>query len=383
MSLSAAVRHLRDYVAIPSVNPMGRSDIDAGWVGEERYAEHLHQQLARLRVDSVLVGTGPRRSVVGQVRASRAAETVMVASHLDTVPVDNMSIDPFDPVLKDGRLYGRGSCDTKAGMAALLAALERVLARGSLARNLVIVGEADEETGDSIGVRDVLAHLEGSPVDWSISTEPTDLRIVNAHKGTAMARLEAHGVACHSSEPGRGKNAIVALAHAVVALEAFGAELPRSRVHEGLGPATLSIGLIGGGQAPNVVPDRAWLALDRRTLPGDTSESITRELGDALARAGVVGVQVAELRMGKEPLYLAPEHAAFQACRRAIERCGASSGAASVAFGTDAGLFARAGIPSLVLGPGSIQQAHTEAEYIEVDQVERMVAVFEQILEGV
>jgi len=383
MSLSAAVRHLRDYVAIPSVNPMGRTDIDARWTHEERYAEHVHQQLSRLRIDSVLVGKGQRRSVVGQVRAAPDAETVMVASHLDTVPVDNMKIDPFDPVLEGGRLYGRGSCDTKAGMAALLAALERVLARGSLARNLVIVGQADEETGDSIGVSDVLAHLEGSTVDWSIATEPTGLRIVNAHKGTAMARLEAHGVACHSSEPARGKNAIVGLAHAIVALEGFAAELSRSHVHAGLGPATLSIGLVGGGQAPNIVPDRAWLCLDRRTLPGDTSQSITRELNDALARAGVNGVQVAELRMGKEPLYLAPEHAAFRTCQRALERCGVDTGPASVAFGTDAGLFARSGIPSLVLGPGSIQQAHTEAEYVDVDQLERMVGVYEQILEGV
>jgi acetylornithine deacetylase len=382
MSLSAAVRHLRDYVAIPSVNPMGRSDIDARWVGEQRYAEHVHQQLVRLGVDSVLIGSGNRRSVVGQVRAARAAETVMVASHLDTVPVDNMSIDPFDPVVKDGRLFGRGSCDTKAGMAALLAALERVLARGSLARNLVIVGEADEETGDSLGVHDVLAHLEGSRIDWSIVTEPTELRIVNAHKGTAMARVEAHGVACHSSDPTRGKNAIALLARAILALEAFGAELTKTHVHAGLGPATLSIGLVGGGQAPNIVPDRAWIALDRRTLPGDTEASITREIETALASAGVAGVQVAELRMGKEPLYLAPEHPAFLACRRALGGAGVDTGPSSVAFGTDAGLFAHAGIPSLVLGPGSINQAHTKDEYVEVDQLERMAAVYEQILEG-
>jgi acetylornithine deacetylase/succinyl-diaminopimelate desuccinylase-like protein len=381
MSLSAAVRHLRDYVAIPSVNPMGRSDIDPRWVGEERYAEHVHAQLGRLGIDSVLIGRDGRRSVVGQVRASRQAETLLVASHLDTVPVDNMVIDPFDPLIKDGRLYGRGSCDTKAGMAALVAALERVLARGTLARHLVIVGEADEETSDSIGVSDVLAHIEGSRIDWSIATEPTELRIVNAHKGTAMARLEAHGRACHSSEPGRGKNAIVALARAVLAIEALGAELGR-HVHEGLGQATVSIGLIGGGQAPNIVPDRAWLALDRRTLPGDTRAGITREIEGALARAGIVDVELAELRMGKEPLFLAPEHAAFQACRRALERCGCEGGAASVAFGTDAGLFARAGIPSLVLGPGSITQAHTDAEFVEIDQLERMVGVFEQILEG-
>jgi acetylornithine deacetylase len=383
MSLSAAVRHLRDYVAIPSVNPMGRSDIDPRWVGETRYAECVHQQLAKLGIGSVLIGKDDRRSVVGEVRVSSAAETVLVASHLDTVPVDNMVIDPFDPVIKEGRLYGRGSCDTKAGMAALMAALERVLAKGSLARNLVIVGEADEETGDSMGVFDVIAHLEGSRVDWSIATEPTELRIVNAHKGTAVAHLEAHGRACHSSEPSRGKNAIVALARAVLAIEALGARL-QSHVHPGLGQATVSIGLVGGGQAPNIVPDKAWMVVDRRTLPGDTSESIAAEIEQAMALAGASDVQITDLRMGKEPLYLAPEHPAFQACRRALERCGTSqSEPASVAFGTDAGLLARAGIPSLVLGPGSITRAHTDSEYVEIDQLERMVGVYEQILEGV
>lgn len=381
MSFSTAVRYLRDYVAIPSVNPMGRSDIDARWVGETRYAERVHADLRRMGVDSVLVGEGGRRSVVGQARAAQAAETLLVASHLDTVPVDNMIIDPFDPVVKDGRLFGRGSCDTKAGMAALLVALERVTARGTLARNLVVVGEADEESSGSLGVRDVLAHIEGSRVDWSIATEPTGLRVVNAHKGTAMARLEAHGRACHSSDPTRGKNAIVGLAHAVIALEALGIEL-RQHVHSGLGHATLSVGLVGGGQAPNIVPDRAWLAMDRRTLPGDTAESITREIEGALASAGVEGVEI-EIFMGKEPLYLAPEHAAVQACRRALSRSGCDAALATVAFGTDAGLFARAGIPSLVLGPGSIDRAHTEDEYVEVDQLERMVAVFEQLLEGV
>src|SRR5690349_21149759 len=99
MSFSAAVLHLRDFVAIPSINPMGRTDIDARWVGEERYAECVRQVLKRLGVDAVLVGKGSRRSVVGEARAGRDAETLLVASHLDTVPVDNMSIDPFDPVI--------------------------------------------------------------------------------------------------------------------------------------------------------------------------------------------------------------------------------------------------------------------------------------------
>ena len=381
MSHSGAVRYLRDYVAIPSVNPMGRSDIDPRWLGEERYAELVHQQLRKLGVDSVVVGSGTRRSVVGEVRVSGSAETVMIASHLDTVPVDNMTIDPFDPVVQGGRLQGRGSCDTKAGMAALMAALERVLARGTLARNVVVVGEADEESSGSVGVSDVLRHLAGRKVDWAIATEPTELRLVNAHKGIAVARVEARGRACHSSDPGRGKNAIVALARAILCLEQLGAELATRR-HRELGPGTLSIGLVAGGHAPNIVPDRAWLVMDRRTLPGETAASLRAEIEQALRAPGLVDVELAELRMGKDPLFTPATHAAAVACHRALERSGCDPDPCSVAFATDAGLFAREGIPSLVLGPGSITLAHTEAEYVEIDQLERMVGVFEQIMEG-
>ncbi|MEY4546298.1 MAG: hypothetical protein RL685_2493 [Pseudomonadota bacterium] len=381
MAHSAAVRYLRDYVAIPSVNPMGRTDINPAWIGEERYALCVQQQLQKLRVDSVVVGQGQRRSVVAEVRCATPSDTLLVASHLDTVPVDHMSIDPFDPSIRDGRLLGRGSCDTKAGMAALMAALERVLARGSLARNLVLVGEADEESSGSVGVADVLAHLGSQRVDWSIATEPTGLRLVNAHKGTAVVRVEARGHACHSSDPSRGRNAIVLLARAVQALEALSAEL-RNRPHAGLGAATLSIGLVAGGQAPNIVPDRAWLAMDRRTLPGETSERLGAEVEQALRAAGLEGVSVAEVRIGKEPLFTDPAEAAVQRCQRALARVGESAEPRTVAFGTDAGQFALVGIPSVVLGPGSIDQAHTEAEYVEIDQLERMVGVFEQILEG-
>jgi acetylornithine deacetylase len=381
MSHSPAVRYLRDYVAIPSINPMGRTDIAAALTGEERYARCVQEQLKALGVDAVLVGSGTRRSVVAEVRRAGLSETVLVASHLDTVPVDNMAIDPFDPALRDGRLFGRGSCDTKAGMAALMAALERVLARGSLARNLVLVGEADEESSGSVGVDDVLAHLGGSRIDWAIATEPTELKLVNAHKGTAVVRVEARGHACHSSDPSRGRNAIVLLAQAIQALERLGAELGR-KPHPGLGPATLSIGLIGGGQAPNIVPDRAWLAMDRRTLPGDTGESLGAEIERALSAAGITEVKLLEVRIGKEPLFTEPAQLAVQRCQRALERAGCDPGPCSVAFGTDAGQLAQAGIPSVVLGPGSIRRAHTESEYVELDQLERMVGVFEQILEG-
>jgi acetylornithine deacetylase len=302
-----------------------------------------------------------------------------VASHLDTVPVDSMTIDPFDPVVKDGRLQGRGSCDTKAGMAALMAALERVLERGTLKRNLVVVGEADEEA-ESVGVRDVLAHLGSARIDFAIATEPTELRLVNAHKGTALVRVVGRGRACHSSDPSLGANAIVALSHAVLSLTRLGQRLVEGKAHQRLGPATLSIGVIWGGQAPNIVPDSATLLMDRRTLPGETLDDIRDEVQAAFERDGVTNVEIAGVQAGKQPLHTDESHAATLACQRALRRAGLDAPVEPVPFGTDAGLFAREGIPSLVLGPGSIHRAHTDAEYVEIDQLERMVDVFEHLL---
>jgi len=378
---SPSIRLLRELVAIPSVNPMGREDLPAGIVGEERVAARVGQELARLGLDVALLGAAGRRSVVAEARAGdRAAETLLVASHLDTVPVDGMEIDPFDPVVEGGRVFGRGSCDTKSGMAALLAALERVLGRGTLRRNLIVVGEADEEHR-SAGVYDVLERLGTRRPDWVLATEPTGLRLVHAHKGVVHARVRAHGRACHSSDPSAGRNAIVLLARAILALEASARVFPE-RPHPDLGPATLSIGVVHGGQAPNVVPDEAWLWVDRRTLPGEGAESVRRELEAVLAQAGLSAeVVVDECREEKPPLGNAAGARPVEATARALADEGLSADPSPVAFGTDAGVFARVGVPSVVLGPGSIALAHTARESVPIDEVETMTRIFERLLE--
>lgn len=380
MTSSSAVRRLCDYIAIPSINPMGRHDIDPRWTGERRYAEHVQAELSRLGVDSVIVGQGERRSVVGEVTVRPDAETLLVASHLDTVPVDGMTIEPFTPRIEGGRVYGRGACDTKAGLAALLAALERVLERGSLRRNLIVVGEADEEYA-SVGVNDVLDHLASRRIDWAIATEPTELGLVTQHKGIAAVRLEASGRACHSSDPSQGDNAIVKLCRTIAALETLSVELA-ARIHPALGAPTISVGLIGGGQAPNIVPDHAWVVVDRRMVPGDDVASVRAEFEQAIARAGVSGVRVADIHVGKGTLDAREGHPGVAACQRALVGVGESGRTRSVAFATDGGPLAERGITSVVLGPGSIDRAHTKEEYVEIDQVERMVRVYEQLLEG-
>ncbi len=380
-TLSPSIRHLRDLIAIPSVNPMGRDDLPAEITGEQAIAEHVAAELSRLGMDAALVGRAGRTSVVAEASVGSGAETLLVASHLDTVPVDGMVIDPFDPVIEGENLLGRGSCDTKAGMAAMLEALARVLETGRLKRNVIVVGEADEELG-SIGVADVLAHLGDRRPDWVLATEPTDLRLINAHKGVVHARVCAHGRACHSSNPGAGRNAIVMLARAILAIEED-ARIFLDRPHPELGPATLSIGLVHGGQAPNIVPDEARLWIDRRSLPGESPEDVRAEIESSLARAGVVGdVVVESCTEEKPPLETAPDSNATLATADALESVGLSPDCGHVAFGTDAGVFGRVGIPGVVLGPGSIDVAHTSREFVPIAEVEIMVRIFERLFEG-
>ena len=195
-----------------------------------------------------------------------------------------------------------------------------------------------------------------------------------------MARLEATGIACHSSDPAAGRSAIGALARAVLAMEALGQELAARR-DPVLGPPTCSVGVIGGGKAPNVVPDAAWLLMDRRLLPGETAEQVQREIEDALARHGVADVRLAACAVGKPPLGTDAASPCAEACRHALVASGLPAETASVAFGTDAALFAEAGIPGVVMGPGSIAQAHTAREFVEISQVEAMTRFFVRLLE--
>lgn len=376
--LAPGIRYLRDYVAIPSVNPMGRSDMPESMAGERRYAEHVREQLRGLGLDAEIFGDPERPSVVAQATVADPIDTLLIASHLDTVPVDHMEIDPFDPVIEDGRLYGRGSCDTKAGMATAMEALERVTRNGTLRRNVILVGESDEELG-SIGALDTLRHLAGRDIDWAIATEPTELRVVTHHKGIAISRLVAEGKAGHSSAPEKGSNAIYALARAVGALEALNGELAL-RSDPILGPPTLSVGVIQGGAAPNIIPDEAWLLCDRRLVPGDTEASVRAEIESALQ--GCEGVRIDRCRVEKGPLATPEDHASVRHLCSALAAHGVPAELGSVAFGTDAGVFELEGLRGVVFGPGSIDRAHTAREYVELDQVEAATEVWVKLFEG-
>ena len=215
--------------------------------------------------------------------------------------------------------------------------------------------------------------------DWVLATEPTELALVTHHKGVGRAELRAAGIACHSSDPTLGHSAILDISRAVLALDGLATRL-RARVDPRLGPATLSVGLIGGGQAANVVPPDAWLHLDRRLLPGETLETFRDEISRALRDAGLDEVRVAEASVEKPALATEATTHAVQTCQAALSAIGAPTAPSIAAFGTDAGVFAQYGLPGVVFGPGSIARAHTAREYVEISQVERATDFYRALL---
>src|SRR6266849_5461682 len=261
---SETTRLLWDLVALPSVNPMGR-DLKGPEVYEHRVTAYLEAFFRTLGVPIERQTVAPQRdNIMARWERPGARQTLLFEAHQDTVPTDHMTIDPFGAVIENGRLYGRGACDIKGGMAAMLAAFARLVReKPAGAANVIMACTVDEEhtfLGVQRLVRDPLR------ADWAIVAEPTQLQIVNAHKGTVRWHLESHGRSCHSSAPEKGVNAIYHMAHILMAIEQFAERLRASRTDPLLGPPTLSVGRVEGGASVNTIPDRCRLEIDRREI---------------------------------------------------------------------------------------------------------------------
>lgn len=300
---------------------------------------------------------------------------------MDTVALEPMGEDAVRPVVRDGRLYGRGACDTKGSMAAMMIAMERLRdRRDELSANVALLAAVDEEhafTG-------VLRYIESDArATAAVVGEPTDLQLVVAHKGCVRGDLRATGRAAHSSEPHRGVSAIDAMADVLVALRSLPGQL-RERSHPLLGSPTFSVGMIEGGTGVNVVPEICTITYDRRTLPGERKDDVLRELDAVIDRVrdhhAEARIERLEPRLVDDaldtPIDASLVHAASDACRAA----GADGTPVGVPYGTDASkLQDRRGIPAIVFGPGSIAQAHGAEEYVPIDHLHRAVEIYEGI----
>jgi acetylornithine deacetylase len=377
------VELLKELVAIPSVNPMGR-DVAGPEFFETRVSDWLVDFFRRLDVPHRRIEVTPgRANIVARVGHPSATGTILLDAHQDTVPVEGMTIDPFQPQVRDGRLYARGSCDVKGGLAAMLAAFAQLSRRPTSATANVVMSCTCDEEFTASGARH-LANLwsggGGDPLltrpDICIVAEPTDLNVIVAHRGAIRWKLRTTGRACHSSRPHDGVNAIYKMAEVLVALERYAEELPRmAPTHPLCGTATISVGRITGGISVNTVPDECLIEIDRRVIPGedpaDVIPHVTNYLRDRLdvdfemLPPWIDGATLSDKNNGVWADRLLRHIAAVVGPR---EKLGAW-------YGTNASRFAAVGVPAVVFGPGSISQAHTADEWIEVEQVRQATEI--------
>lgn len=378
---------LCELIAIPSVNPMGR-ELSGPIYFEQRLSDWLVKYLGSIGANFECIEVVPGRSnVIARYDSPGATRTLLFDAHQDTVPIDNMKIDAFIPQVIDGRITGRGASDVKGGLAAMLHAFARLVKeKPAGAANVVLSCSCDEEF-TTLGIRDLVTYwqnagksrLLSAKPDGAIVAEPTELDVVVAHRGVTRFRVHTIGRACHSSDPTQGRNAIYTMARAVRYLEDYADWLPKSvPIHPLCGRPTLSVGRIFGGQSVNIVPDSCTIEIDRRLVPGEdplvawstVSEQLTERFGpnivtdEAWISSPALGNQ--NNAWLAEPLL------------NCISEVAGRHRSLGVAYCTHASTLSSAGVPSVVFGPGSIAQAHTEDEYIEAKQLDQAAEIYFQ-----
>lgn len=376
------VATLSDLVAIPSVNPMGRP-VSGPEFFEYRVTQYLERLFDQLKLPWIRQPIEPQRENIlarldGSVPPAEGGSILLFEAHQDTVPVDGMTIEPFTPTIRDGRIYGRGACDIKGGMAAMLAAFARIVEERPEGRpTLVMACTVNEEHGYS-GAQQLPELWSGPgaflprPPDAAIVAEPTGLDVVIAHKGAVRWRCHTLGRAAHSSQPQLGDNALFKMARVLRALESCQQDLmPEQGEHHLCGKATLSVGTIRGGLSVNTVPDRCTIEIDRRLLPGENSRDAYQQVIDFVARAPEVDFPVEHDSPFLDGAPLADNHnrSLGERLSAVVRAQGGPGRLVGVPFGTDASKLAAAGVPSVVFGPGSIDQAHTADEWLDLDQL--------------
>ena len=371
---------LAELIALPSVNPAftpapgSAAQAIRQIYGETRVADFLAAQAAKAGLDIDFQKVLPDRSnlIVRLLPKGEVRQTILLAPHLDTVSADDAQ---FKPHRKNGRLHGRGACDTKGSVAAMFTALCELGESKSRPLNtqFVFVGLIDEEYGQA-GSRAFAAQASRlcgpgrkRNTTLAIVGEPTKLQLVTAHKGSLWLHLETRGKAAHGATPHLGKNAVHEMAKVVDLLESGYAAQLRRRKHQLLGAATVNVGQISGGTQPNIVPAACRITIDRRTLPGETEASVCREISARL-RAKNLSAKISNSKLAPAP---ALETDPALPLVRQFSRSLGQTRPVGVDYFCDAAVLSAGGMPSVVFGPGDIAQAHTADEWISLAELER------------
>ncbi len=359
---------LRELVALPSVHPEADA---AGTVPGEAamaawMADHLRTLGAAVKISLIAPG---RPSVVGVFEPMRKARaTVVFAPHLDTVGVRGMTVPAFKLTEKNGRLHGRGACDTKGPTAAMLAAVGAWLKsaeRRTADIRWVVAATAGEEQG-SLGAQALVK--AGFRADFAVALEPTDLQVVFAAKGVLRVWIAVPGRAAHGAKPERGDNAVYRALPLVQALKDELAPWLAAQRHPVLGGCSLNLGILQGGGELNMVPALCRIGLDIRVHPGCSAAEVRRRIAELVA----THAPKAKVSLHREgPAFVTEKTEPWARRLRAVGR-----GWAAADWFCDANIFAAQGMPAVAFGPGSIRQAHTKNEFIEERELMAGAAAF-------
>ena len=374
---SETIDLLKDLIRINSVNP----SLVPGALGEVEIAEHVGEFMWGIglmtRVEEVEPG---RPNAVGVLRGTGGGPTLMLNGHTDTVGVDYMKIDPLDPVIEEGRMYGRGTFDMKGGLAAILAAMKAVVDSGvELRGDLVVAAVCDEEYA-SIGTERVVEQFRA---DAAIVGEPTELNILIAHKGFAWIDVETRGVAAHGSAWQVGVDAIAKMGKVQVGLERLQEEALMKKRHALVGPPSVHSSTIQGGRELSTYPDRCRLKVERRLIPGENREKVDEEMRGLLSSIHEMDPKFDgshEITFFRGPMEVSPEE---EICQLLSDSAEEVTGERPVFVGgsgwLDTQIIWGRGTPAVAFGPvGS--GAHSAVEYVEVDSVVKAARTLERVV---
>jgi acetylornithine deacetylase len=354
---------LSDLVAIDSVNP----SLVSGGAGESRIAGFIADHLAALGCGVHVQEAAPGRpNVIGVLDSGAPGPSLMFCGHVDTVGVDGMQ-SPFEPAIREGRLYGRGAQDMKGGVAAMIDAARLARERGFRRGRLIIAAVVDEEYA-SIGAD---ALVREWTADAAVVTEPTDLQIGVGHKGFAWFEIETLGRAAHGSRPREGRDAVFRMGRVLNGLERLDRDLQARSTHPIMGTASLHASIIAGGREWSSYPDRCVLQVERRTIAGETSASAEMEMLEILEalRAADAEFEAALKPIFSRPPYETPSgHRIIQTLRRCADKCSVAAEPVGMSFWTDAAILGGTGVPSVLFGPGGAG-LHSTEEYVNTADV--------------
>ena len=373
-----AVALAQVLISTPSVNPA----LEEGGAGEAEVAELTAGWLTEWGLSVEVSEVAPKRwNVIGRLGSEGSGPIVLLNGHLDTVGVAGMSIPPFAGELRDGRLWGRGSCDMKGGVAALLAATAR-LARDGHPGSVIVALTADEEHA-SLGM-DALV-CSGVRADAAVVCEPTSLAIMPAHKGFVWVDAVFRGIAAHGSRPDVGVDAIEHAGRYLARLKSLQEELEAADPHPLLGCGSFHAGTISGGSAPSVYPSQCKLVLERRTLPGEIPSQVMEEfqavlegLGEEIPKLDAELIQ----RLARPATEVLEGSSLVQGLVSACSVQGLKPAIEGMTAWVDAAFLNETGTPAVCFGPGSIGQAHSADEWVNASEISTCADVLQQFVGG-